>query len=172
MSEQNYDSQYESMENRAMDAFNKVFSAFGESVSMCARYVYNLAKTFVTGIGPKKGDGGKGNCGTRMYYDALVALGYTETKRGVVTKKTIVDEMKDPSMYPPGTVVAYQAKSGDKSKNAYKYGHTQFHLGNGKWTSSKKANYGCTFVYNSFPSDKWEYHVFLPPTPEANITEN
>ncbi len=159
--------QLQSMESRAMEAYNKVFSTFGESVSMCARYVYNLAKTFVTGIGPKKGDAGKGNCGTRMYYDALVELGYTEVKRGIVSKKTIVDEVNNPYILPPGTVVAYQAKSGDKSKNAYKYGHTQFYLGNGKWTSSKKTNYGCSFVYNSFQCDKWDYHIFIPPAKES-----
>ena len=86
MSEETENTQHKSMEDRAMDAYDKVFSAFGESVSMCARYVYNLAKTFVTGVGPKKGDGGKGNCGTRMYYDALVELGYTELERGIVNK--------------------------------------------------------------------------------------
>jgi len=145
------------------EARDVVFSAKGGEISACAGYVYRMAYYVKNGVFKDKG---AGNAGETKYFNGLSNLGYVKTNDGSwesssLTKKELIAAINNNS-FKPGTIVNYQWYNTTSNVNASRYGHTQMYLGNGKWESSWKYNYGTNFVYrNNTPSDSlWHFSVY------------
>lgn len=175
-----------SPQERTIQAFNLVFNDLPEQKSKCSSYTFQLALSFITLKSPKQNNNfHHGNCGSQQYYNDLQSiLNYKQVKNATVTKQELIDDINN-SIFPYGTVIAYQAidklpqSNNNNIPNAFKYGHTQFYIGpqtsstnnnntnnNSNyplWSSSMKFNYNNNFVYNKINSQYWNYRVFIPP---------
>lgn len=156
------------------------FGKYGEEVSLCARYVYNIAfklKEYIvsnskqaikfTGIQPSA------NADQLLYRTKLSSLDLYDTTNTFIGSMTTTQLKKwiESSKWNYGDVVVYYAPghSGVHNMHAQMYTGDIFtsginrkkqSVGNSKWTTSTKTNYGTSTVYsNSFLFDVYVFKV-------------
>jgi hypothetical protein len=185
-------------------AGDALFDRHGGCKSRCSQGTYAIARGYTMALNGQSPDGrfgiggtgdcwnaptnrgcscksggsgtGAGNAGDKVYRQNLVALGYTMTDLGTMTKSDLIKYISEIKTI--GVIINYRstvrvAKENDKNY-ANTYGHTQIYTGGvlnssirnktkSNWASSFGHNYGLPFVYNSANSDSWETYLFTPP---------
>jgi Type VI secretion system/phage-baseplate injector OB domain len=149
--------------------------AAGEKHGSCARFTYNHAKNYVSGLKGKSMTKGAssvagGNANGSGYHAALSSLGYRKLVLGSnISKGELSNALKQD--YDIGDIVVYWAANGDAEASCRKYGHTQIFTGafhqrsNGhKWSTDNRNNYNTYFVYGGKSHSKWNLLLFKAPT--------
>ena len=140
-----------------MPNINKGKGKGGEAPSLCARYVYNMARCLTTMFKDPNRDGGlygknpsnatitnlqakatteglpsgtSANARDQAFFNQLINLGYKRYDVGEnISKDLTIDFINNTIPLEPGDIIVYYGKSGRKEDGAIKYGHVQFYLG-------------------------------------------
>ena len=154
------------------NSYDATFQRDGEVSGLCAQWVYNLAVNYVKYLegqtinSSKLKAGGNAN-NNQEFYNNLTKIGYIKSISTGISKISLIKKLKT-TTFGYGDVVCYYAN--DKpivgSESHYRYGHAQIYVGDinsSGWSTSKKENYGTSFVYSSRTSFNWNILIFRAP---------
>jgi hypothetical protein len=168
--------------NAMEKSFKGVFSENKEVGGLCALYSYNLAFNYTNFLKNPSSSlsqmiRGTGHTNQSSLHQNIKNLGYEMEKVGTNINKGDIWSIFKKVSFGIGDIVIYWANTGDPSSSARKYGHTQIYIGDVNpempWTSSKKKNYGTSFVYSGTKvteSECWDMLIFrAPPPPTSSV---
>jgi hypothetical protein len=154
------------------------FGKYGEEVSLCARYVYNIAfklKEYIVSNSQQAikftGIQSSANADQPLYRTKLNSLDfYDQSFVGTMTT-TQLKKWIESSTWNYGDVIVYYAPGHSNPHNMHAQIYTgdiftsginrkKQQVGNSKWTTSTKTNYGTSTVYsNAFPFNVYLFKV-------------
>ena len=161
--------------NAIIAAANHVFGVplSPETRSRCARYTYNLAKSYVEALANNitKSRGASepagGNANDASYRAALTKLGYSGTKIGNFKGSDLDAELRK-SQFNIGDVIIYYRGSEKFHTQIY---HKGYISKGSNWACDQKNNFGANFVYRRTHSNAiFEFWVFKAPSSVPQTT--